>query len=336
MVLEGRLLRGELSTMSTRSRLFWIGGAELLLAAFVVSAGSPQEASAKGAAEKAAPKGAAPAASAEQKNRSIPELAGKFKFGMSPDEVKGVIAKDIEAKFQPKISAEADPAKQDAIRKEMHEAIDQVNNSYIKFGGQKTGWDVSIIDREYGHRNNESMLVMWEPNQRRFLFFWHDKLYKQFIAYNSERFAGKSFEEFAEGMQVRYGKAEMSFAKKQTEDEMALDFYQWPPSGDFILRAYDQSHFYGNFCLALLQKSTYEQIDKERAVNSPPRVRRTNVHVVDQITESGGNGDPNADVIDEVMGKRALPSVEQKRIQERIMKEYKQNNPGKTPPPATK
>ena len=34
--------------------------------------------------------------------------------------------------------------------------------THIRFNGQKTGWDVSIVDREFGHRNSESMVVMWE------------------------------------------------------------------------------------------------------------------------------------------------------------------------------
>jgi hypothetical protein len=332
--------------MLTRSRLLWVGGN--LVAALCLTATPSLTANAKGPApakapakaadkapakapDKAPAKGAAGKPTNEAKSRSIQELAGKFKWGSSPDEVKAVIAGEIEAKYKPRIQAEPDASKQDAIRREMREEIDRMGSSYVKFSGQKLGWDVSLVDREYGHRNNESMLVMWEPNQRRFLFFWHDKLYKQYIAYNAERFAGKTFDEFAEGMQVRYGKAEMSFAKKQTEDEMALDYLQWPPAGEIVLRAYDQSHFYGNFCLALLHKGTYEQVEKERAVNSPPRVRRTNVHVVDQISETGGAGDPNANVIDEVVGRKAQPSVEQKRIQERIMKEYQANQPPKKP-----
>ena len=315
--------------MGTRSRLLGVGGS-LLFALGVTFAPETSKHAGHLAYAKGPEKHPAAKATTESKGRTIPDLAGKFKWGMSPEDVMGLIQADIELKYKPRIQAEPDAAKQDAIRKEMRDDIDKMRNSYVKFSGQKLGWDVSLIDREYGHRNNESMLVMWEPNQRRFLFFWQDKLYKQFIAYNAERFAGKTFDEFAEGMQVRYGKAEMSFAKKQTEDEMALDYLEWPPSGDFILRAYDHSHFYGNFCLALLQKSVNEQVEKARAINSPPRVRRTNVHVVDQITEGGGGADPNSDVIDDVVGKKATPSVEQKRIQERVMREYQKNM---APPP---
>jgi len=52
------------------------------------------------------------------------------------------------------------------------------------------------------------MIVMWEKDQRRFLFFYNGKLYKQFIAFNAEHkaFAGKSFDDFAEVIQARTGR----------------------------------------------------------------------------------------------------------------------------------
>jgi hypothetical protein len=301
-----------------------LGGALLAVATPAVPASAAG--AAKGAAKAAkGGKAAEDAGNPDQPSRAVGELAGKYKWGMSPQEVMDVIEKEIRLKYEPKIQAEKDPAAQDTVRKEMKDHIAEMQASYIRFNGQKTGWDVSLIDREFGHRNSESMLVMWEKDQRRFLFFWKEKLYKQFIAYNSDKFKGMDFETFASAMQQRYGKAQMSFAKKQTDDEMALDFYEWPPSGDFVLRAYDQSSFYGNFCLGLLQKSVYPQVEKERAANSPPRVRHTNVRVVDTVTQGDQSADANADVVDEVVGKRAVPSVEQKRIQERVKKEYEKN-----------
>jgi hypothetical protein len=307
--------------MRVRTVVAMLGGAMLATAALSTpSLGAPP---AKASAKPA--KAAEDAGSADAPSRAMGELAGKYKFGMTQQEVMDVIEKETRAKYDPKIQAEKEPTAQDLVRKEMKDSIAQTKASYIRFNGQKTGWDVSLIDREFGHRNEESMMVMWEKDQRRFLFFWKEKLYKQFIAYNAEKFKGMDFETFASAMQQRYGKAQMAFAKKQTDDEMALDYYEWPPSGDFALRAYDQSGFYGNFCLALLQKSIYPQVEKERAHNSPPRVRHTNVRVVDTVMQGDTATDANADVVDDVVGKRALPSVEQKRIQERINKEYPQN-----------
>ena len=276
------------------------------------------------------PKTAASQVSAESAGRAIGELAGKFKFGMTPEEAMTLMEKDINAKFQPKIEAEKEAADQDRIRKERQDAIDQMRSSYIKFSGQKTGWDVSIVDREFGHRNSESMLVLWEKDLKRFLFFWKEKLYKQYIVYNAEKFKGMDFDTFVGAMEGRYGKASMSFAKKQTDDEMALDYYEWPPQGDYILRAYDATTFYNNFCLSIIQKSLWPQIEKERAVNSPPRVRHTNKHVIDTVTTGDSATDPNENVVDNIVGRKAAASVEQKRIEERIKRQAEKER--QTPP----
>jgi len=310
--------RMSLGTMGTLGRRFpMIGAFGLMLA---ISTGSAS-------AAKAPPKPAKPVVSAEQASRAVGELAGKFKWGMSPKDTLAIIEQEIQTKYVPKIQADSDPTKQDAVRQQMRDDIKEVSESLIRFNGQKTGWDVSIVDREYGHRNNEAMLVISEKEtkQKRFLFFWNDKLYKQFVVLNAERFKGIGFDQFMEGMQARYGKANMSFAKKQTDDELALDFYEWPPSGVFVLRAYDQTGFYGNFCLSLLDKDLYETVEKERSKNSPPRYRKTNVHVVDNVTQGDSATDPNADVIDELVGKRAVPSVEQRRILDRVNKEYQKD-----------
>ena len=275
------------------------------------------------------PKSAASQVSAESAGRAIGELAGKFKFGMTPEEAMTLMEKDIHAKFQPRIEAEKEAADQDRIRKERQDAIDQMRNSYIKFSGQKTGWDVSIVDREFGHRNGESMLVLWEKDLKRFLFFWKEKLYKQYIVYNAEKFKGMDFDTFVGAMEGRYGKASMSFAKKQTDDEMALDYYEWPPQGDYILRAYDATTFYNNFCLSIIQKSVWPQIEKERAVNSPPRVRHTNTHVIDNVTTGDSQTDPNENIVDKMLGIKAGASIEQKRIEERVKRQQEKERGGK-------
>ncbi len=278
------------------------------------------------------PKSAASQVTADAAGRAIGELAGKFKFGTTPEETMTLIEKDINTKFQPRIEAEKEAADQDRVRKERQDAIAQMRDSYIKFNGQKTGWDVSIVDREFGHRNGESMLVIWEKDQKRFLFFWKERLYKQYIVYNAEKFKGMDFDTFVGVMEGRYGKASMSFAKKQTDDEMALDFYEWPAQGDYILRCYDATTFYNNFCLSIIQKSTWPQIEKERAVNSPPRVRHTNSHVIDTVTQGDSATDPNENVVDALVGRKAASSVEQKRIEERIKRQAEKEK--QTPPAA--
>jgi len=252
----------------------------------------------------------AQAQASEQTTRAIGELAGKFKWGMSPDEVMAILEREIRTKFEPRIREERDPFKQDAIRREMMDVVEKMRGSYIKFDGQKSGWDVSVVDREFGHKNDESMVTFWETNQRRFLFFWKDRLYKQYIALAVEKFKGKSFDEFSEIIQARYGKANINFAKMHTQDEMALDSLEWPPAGEFVLRAYDNTNVYGNFCLALMQRSVYQQVESERQKRSPQKhFQNRGTAIVDVVGQENTPTDPNEGIVDQLVGRKAQPSV---------------------------
>ncbi len=248
----------------------------------------------------------APAAESSSKKaapnpKALADLAGKFKWGMTPDDITKVISDQIKAKYQDQISKETDVYSQDQLRKSMQEEIDKVKSSYIKFDGQKTGWDVSIVDKEFGHRNGESMMVFWEKDQRRFLFFYNERLYKQFIAFNAEHpaFQNKTFDDFAKLIEKRFGPAEMKFANMRTKDEQTLDHLEWAPSGDDELWAIDQSQFYGNFCLVLKQRSIASQISKNHGAS---RQGSGNALIESVTTRDKVEGDPNSDIVDQITG----------------------------------
>ncbi len=241
---------------------------------------------------------------APQTARAISELMGKFKWEMTPDEAMKVVSDEIAARYDEKIQKETIPAKQDKWLREKNEALTKMKDSYVRFSGQKTGWDVSIVDREFAQNNDESMFVIWEQDQRRFLFFWHEKLWKQFIAFNGENpiFKDKTFDDFADIIQKRYGPAAMTFRKQRTSDEQTLDHLEWPPSGDYVLWAIDLTTFYGNFCLSLQRKSVMGDIEKARGENSP-RQKGGNA-VIEAVTKGDEKaGDANADIVDEITGR---------------------------------
>ena len=241
-----------------------------------------------------------------QTAKAIGDLAGKFKWGMSHDEVAKLLADEIVEKYDERIKKETIPAKQQTALKARDEEMKRVTDGYVKFEGNKTGWDVSIADREFVHKNDESMIIKYEKEkaQRRFLFFWHDKLWKQFIAFDAENpaFAGKTFDDFAEAIQKRYGPSAMTFRKQRSSDDQTLDHLEWPPSGDYVLWAIDLTTFYGNFCLSLWQKSKFPDIEAGRKANSPERpISRANADEV--LKPSNAKDDANADIIDQITGR---------------------------------
>jgi hypothetical protein len=242
-----------------------------------------------------------------QTTKAIADLAGKYKWGMSHDEVMKIRGEEIMAQYDERIQKETIPSKQQAVLKQRDEELTKMKDNYVKFDGNKTGWDVSIADREFVHKNDESMFVIVEKEkfQRRFLFFWHDRLWKQFIAFGAENpaFAGLTFDDFANKIQERYGPSAMTFRKQRASDDQTLDHLEWPPSGDYVLWAIDLTTFYGNFCLVLQHKSVMGPIAKAREQNNPSQRRGS--AIVDQITKGDGMaGDANADVVDEITGRQ--------------------------------
>jgi hypothetical protein len=289
-------------------RLRGVEGSRHIVAAvvtLVMAAWLASPALAKGKAKASSSHSKARAADA----RAIGELAGKFKWGMAPEDVNKVIAEGIHAKYVELLKKEMDIYKQDQLRQAEKDELQKVKDSYIKFDGVGEGnktWGTSIIQNEFAPRNDESMLTMWEKDQRRFLFFWHDKLYKQYIAFNAEHpvFAGKSFDDFAKIIQNRYGPAEMKFTQLKTRDDMKLDHLEWPAAGDYQLFAIDQSEFYGNFCLVVFNPNTAKAVEASRTEhNTKPAHGNA---IIDAVTApQKASGDSNENIVDQITGKPA-------------------------------
>jgi hypothetical protein len=248
------------------------------------------------------------AASAHAANaRAVGELSGKFKWGMSPADCIKIISDQLHAKYADLIKKEADVYKQDQLRKDELAEVKKVHDSYVKFDGVSPGnkgWRTSIIQNEFAPRDDESMLTMWEKDQRRFLFFWHDRLYKQYIALNADHpaFAGKTFDDFAKVIQNRYGAAQMKFAALKTRDDMKLDHLEWPASGDYQLFAIDQSEFYGNFCLVVFNPSVAKQVEAARAERNTKPARGN--AIIDAVTQpEKSDTDSNENIVDQITGK---------------------------------
>jgi hypothetical protein len=173
-------------------------------------AAAPAKAPAKAKAPPAPKKKLAPPVSAEHK-KALEELYGGFKFGMTKDEVLGVLQKHIDEQFEDKIKSTTDVAQQDRMRKDKKVELARVASSFTAFEGKKTGWDVSIVETEFAHNTGEAMMERWEnqggKNQRRFFFFYESKLWKMFVSLDVSILPEdkKNFETFKAVMEGKYG-----------------------------------------------------------------------------------------------------------------------------------
>ncbi len=223
---------------------------------------------------------------AEQK-KALGELMGAFTFNMSKDQVVIQLTKSIDERYADQIKATSDVYAQDKLRKEKNKEVTRIKQSYAEFTGKKTGWDVSVIDEEFRHNTEESMLVYWEnqggKNQRRFFFFHGGKLWKMFIAIDTKQLADdqRNFDFFRGLMEARYGKG-----AKETDREI------WKVP-EFEVQAVNKMAFYGAFGLMIQNPAMLTAIAEIRAANAP--AKKDKDAIIEVIKEREGGEKPNLD-----------------------------------------
>jgi hypothetical protein len=252
--------------------LSWIGSAE----------------AAKGKKKAAVKKEKIPAVATKQTTMAIEKLLGAYKWGLNSAAVMNQLEKDIRTQMEPVIKGTQDPMAQDRVRRDMMDKIKTLKGSQVKFEGKPTPWDVSLVDKEFAHKNGETLIPVWTKDERRFYFFHNDRLWKMFIAFNAEKFEGKTFEDFAQVMENRFGRAERKYTATLKGDAK-MSHLSWPPSATTILRAIDNTGFYGNFCLVLSDRNELQSVRAGRKANSPKK--EYSDPLVDSVTAKKGTVD---------------------------------------------
>jgi hypothetical protein len=236
---------------------------------------------------KAKPKAkAAPTAQFKGDAKALGELMGPFKFGMSSRDILGILSKQIGDKYKDKIAATTDVYAQDKLRRDRQAELDRIKKSQTEFKGTKTGWDVSIIDDQFAHNTDESMMVYWEndaeshKDQRRFFFFHDGRLYKMLIALNSSNLKNeqRTFDYFRGLMEARYGKGSVRTAKDAdgVDRPVALE---WRSKSHHV-SALDKLAFYGSFVLVVADPGQEATLAEIRTQNAKPKAKSTALETV--------------------------------------------------------
>ncbi|HEX5062414.1 MAG TPA: hypothetical protein VFV99_23745 [Kofleriaceae bacterium] len=237
------------------------------LAADAKKAAPAKKAPAKSAKAKATPpkkKEPPPMVNAEHKKALAEKFAG-FKFGMTKDEVLAVLQKQINERFEEKIKATTDVAMQDRYRKDKKAELARTSSTYVEFNGKKGGWDVSIVENEFAHNTGESMMERWEndggKNQRRFFFFYNQRLWKMFISLDVSMIPDdkRNFDTFKGVMEGQYGKGGVDGGT-----------IAWR-AGEFDVRAIDRLKDYGALGLVLEDPKVRSEVVALRESKAPPK-----------------------------------------------------------------
>lgn len=239
-------------------------------------------------------KGGAPSSEA------VGKAMGDLKWGMDQEALIVSIADDIKEHYRPLVKETKDPIEKDRLRREFQEDIKRVKDSYVKFDGSSTGWDVSFLRGEFTHRNGESMLVRRDDNSQNFYFFINGRLWKWYKAFDAAAFPAKNFGQFSSVVQKKFGPG------NEAEGELSREagkrkWIEWEDK-QTRLRAVDQTEFYGFYGLVFEERSTLAELDRLRRHKSDDAHKSHSL--VDAVT---GDSDPSAsdepNIVDRLTGK---------------------------------
>lgn len=231
----------------------------------------------------------------------IAEQMGDLKWGMDKDDVFKLKKKEIEASYKPQFMKIAGAIEEDRLRTRMLDDLRKLKSSYVEFDGQNTGWEVSMIGREFTHNNAEGLMMAKMEKYDEYLFFIRGKLWKRFRAFKRDEFKGLTFLEFIDRLENLFGKGKR-VEKPNEYGEPVLAQVEWQ-DGETLLRAVDNSGFYGVFCMVFINKDTLSRIDQLRT-NQDDRKRHDDMDtsLIDSIT-SGTAKDEHGNIIDDLTGK---------------------------------
>lgn len=247
---------------------------------------------------------ARPPAAAPQ-SAAIAEALGDLRWGMEPRQVHQHFRGVIEEQYRQRLTKAPGTIEEDRIRREQSDAIRRLRESYVRFQGTRTGWDLSFLQGEFTHGNRESMLVYRDGNSQNFYFFIGGRLWKWFKAFDAAVFHGQSFDQFAGAIQGRFGQARERNGHL-VEGGPEHHWLEWQDQNT-RLRAVDQTRFYGFYCLVFEDKSVLNRIDELRA-NTVETTGGGDHALVDSVLlpedGSGSGTDANSDIADRITGSR--------------------------------
>jgi hypothetical protein len=246
---------------------------------------------------------------AKVNTRAMGELMGDFEFGMTRQQIIRLLGTQINRRYQEMIKETTDVYEQDKLRRQRDTEIKRIRASYMTFEGKRTGWDVSIIDDQFGHNTGESMMVYWEnvdgKDQRRFFFFHEGKLYKMFIALNLGEIRGeqRQFSYFRNLMERRYGGGTVEVRADHEGVERPYGILWRTPN--FLVRALDKLEFYGSFCLIIADPKTEQALvaRREETREKAPRARVIDAVIKSDDRDDTPSIDENAHAVDGILGR---------------------------------
>lgn len=242
-------------------------------------------------------------------NPVIVALMNGLTWGMTRDAVVDFVKQTIKDKHWPQIrAAAADAVAEQRLRNRMEQEQRAFEQSCVKFEGQSTPWDVSVVDGEFTHRNQEEMCKLDAGDHVDYLFFIRGKLWKIFRALSAGALAAAppEFDDMRAQMEAEFGPGEEIREVNQYLLISEIVGLRWTDSQtEMRLMWLD---LYSLYAIVLTERATLANLANLRTVASGTGSVSDPGSLVNAVTQ-GDSVDEHADIVDRLRGARPDPAA---------------------------
>lgn len=143
-------------------------------------------------------------------------------------------------------------------RKDILDRSAELEKSYVRFNGDKSGFEVSVIAEEFTDRNGEAMLRVKDKVAQRFYMFADGQLYKMVVAYNKDYLQDVGFEAFASQTARKYGRpVATDYAEIFGEEELTQVVWE---DARTELRVENKREFFGTYVMVFSDRDRVKKM----------------------------------------------------------------------------
>jgi len=144
----------------------------------------------------------------------------------------------FEEQLKPVLRATLDPRERDVLKGKMEKTFEDVKASYVEFGGQGTGYAVSVISGEFADSAGEALYKYVWSNNAAYFFFSANALWKLFICSQTEAdYPGllvKLATRYGDPVEIQYRDEEKTQPIRAVWRDTTFELVVEPPEGIFV------------------------------------------------------------------------------------------------------
>lgn len=234
-------------------------------------------------------------------------------WGASSHDVFGKLKSELDDRYRDQMKT-SDTIKIDQLIRQKADELQRIKDSLVRFDGQRTGYETSLVAGEIVPREGESLVRVDDRVAQRYYIFRNDQIWKVVVTYNVSTMG--SFDDFVAAVRGKYGNPKKA-SFSDDGGERRITAVTWQDEHTRMV-VEDQSEFYSSYVMKFVQVGRGTELEQARA--NRPKTRKTAADsraegLMADIFEEDASGAQD-DLVDQITGLEAEVDLTNGRPQE--------------------